>query len=114
MRRPGRIERGGSPCPAPSEQRPGVRVDESSADDLPIEMGPLPGGSLGEWCIRKGLATEAQVQECLRIQHEEERAGRTAPRLGELLVRKGYLTPAQVTEALGQQQTHHRFRPLAP
>jgi serine/threonine protein kinase len=70
------------------------------------------GGSLGEWCIRKGLATEDQIRDCLQVQHEEEQAGRVAPRLGELLVRKGLLTPQQVTEALGEQQTEIRYCPV--
>jgi serine/threonine protein kinase len=70
------------------------------------------GGSLGEWCIRKGFASEDQIRDCLQLQHQEERAGRTAPRLGELLVRKGILTPQQVTEALGEQQTEIRFCPV--
>jgi serine/threonine protein kinase len=87
-------------------------LDQSSADDVPVEAGRLFGGGLGEWCVRKGLATEAQVRECLQIQHEEERAGGTAPRLGELLVRKGYLTPAQVTLALSEQQTEIRYCPV--
>jgi len=87
-------------------------LDHSYADDVPVESGPLFGGGLGEWCVRKGLATESQVRECLQIQHEEERAGGTAPRLGELLVRKGYLTPAQVTLALSDQQTEIRYCPV--
>ncbi len=70
------------------------------------------GGSLGEWCIRKGLATEEQIHDCLQFQRDEELAGRAAPRLGELLVRKGLLTPVQVTEALGEQQTEIRFCPV--
>ena len=87
-------------------------MDDSSADDVPVEPGKLFGGGLGEWCVRKGLATEAQVRECLQIQHEEERAGGSAPRLGELLVRKGYLTAAQVTLALSEQQTEIRYCPV--
>jgi serine/threonine protein kinase len=83
-------------------------VDNSSADGVPAEV----GGSIGEWCIRKGHATEAQVRECLQIQREEERAGGSAPRLGELLVRKGYLTAAQVTQALSEQQTEIRYCPV--
>jgi serine/threonine protein kinase len=83
-------------------------VDNSSANGISADS----GGSLGEWCVRKGLATEVQVAECLQMQREVERAGGTAPRLGELLVRKGYLTPAQVTQALGEQQTEIRYCPV--
>jgi hypothetical protein len=76
------------------------------------EPEPVSGGSLGEWCIRKGFATGDQIRDCLQLQHEEEQAGRAAPRLGELLVRKGLLTPEQVTQALGEQQTEIRFCPV--
>jgi ribosomal protein L37AE/L43A len=68
-------------------------------------------GTLGEWCVLKGLATEQQIRESLAEQREEERAGRVAPRLGEILVRKGILTPAQVSEALAEQQTEIRYCP---
>ena len=84
-------------------------MNTSSADDRGFSGS---GGSLGEWCIRRGLATNDQIRDCLQIQHDEELAGRNAPRLGELLVRKGLLTPEQVTEALGEQQTEIRFCPV--
>jgi serine/threonine protein kinase len=82
-----------------------------SADPSQSKTRTLQAGSLGEWCVRRGLASAAQVEDCLAIQREEERAGRVAPRLGELLVRKGLLTPAQVAEALSDQQTEIRSCP---
>jgi serine/threonine protein kinase len=81
-------------------------------DPAPEPPPTVSAGSLGEWCIRKGLATEDQIRECLQLQHEAERAGRVAPRLGELLVARKLLTPQQVTEALGEQQTEIRYCPV--
>lgn len=76
------------------------------------ETQAFSAGSLGEWCIRKGYATEGQVRDCLQHQHDEEMAGRAAPRLGELLVRKGIISAEQVNQALGEQQTEIRFCPV--
>ncbi len=78
----------------------------------PQPAAPAPSrGSLGEWCVRRGLATEAQIRDCLRLQRDEELSGRVAPRMGELLVRMGVLRPEQVTQALAEQQTEIRLCP---
>jgi serine/threonine protein kinase len=55
------------------------------------------------------LTTPQQIQDCLEIQRQEERAGRTPPRLGEILVQKKLLTPEQVSQALSDQQTEVRY-----
>src|SRR5262245_61001605 len=81
------------------------------SDQAQVETRTAAPGSLGEWCVRRGLATEQQIQECLAIQREEEKSGRTPPRLGEILVRKKLLTPEQVSQALGDQQTEVRYCP---
>jgi serine/threonine-protein kinase len=82
-----------------------------SEDPAQVETRTSPPGSLGEWCVQRGLATPQQIQECLEIQREEERSGRTPPRLGELLVRRKLLTPEQVSQALSDQQTEVRYCP---
>jgi serine/threonine protein kinase len=80
-------------------------------DPAEVETRTSAPGSLGEWCVRRGFATEEQIQECLALQREEEKAGRRPPRLGEILVRRQLLTPAQVSQALSDQQTEVRYCP---
>lgn len=53
----------------------------------------------GKVAVREKVATQDQVNECLRIQ---ARDGETRS-LGEILVEKGYVTDAQVKELLGKQ-----------
>lgn len=84
---------------------------ERTSTSARTESAVFSSGSLGEWCVRHGLATEQQVRECLQLQREDESAGRIPPRLGELLVRKGLLSPQQVSEALAEQQTEIRYCP---
>jgi len=67
--------------------------------------------TLGEWCVRKGLATAEEIDSCLKIQHAAESAGRPAPRLGEILVARGVLTHHQVAEALAAQHKEIRTCP---
>jgi serine/threonine protein kinase len=67
--------------------------------------------SLGEWCLRNGLATQDEIDACLKIQKAAETQGRPAPRLGEILVARGILTHHQVTEALAAQKKEIRQCP---
>jgi serine/threonine protein kinase len=67
--------------------------------------------SLGEWCLRNGLATAEEIDACLKIQRAAESEGRPAPRLGEILVDRGVLTPQQVTKALAAQRKQIRQCP---
>ncbi|HYE98142.1 MAG TPA: protein kinase [Planctomycetota bacterium] len=70
-----------------------------------IDSGAVTRVNLGEWAVRRGLATIEQLEACLKIQRERLQAQGQAPRLGEILVERGHLTPAQVAEALaGQHQ----------
>lgn len=55
----------------------------------------------GKIAVKMGLATEAQVNECLRIQETEGAQGRS---LGEIMVEKGYLTREQLHKILAAQQ----------
>jgi serine/threonine protein kinase len=65
--------------------------------------------SLGEWCVRNGLATSEEIESCLKIQRAAETTGRPVPRLGEILVAHGILTHHQVNEALAAQKKEIRF-----
>jgi serine/threonine protein kinase len=67
--------------------------------------------SLGEWCLRNGIATAEEIDACLKIQRESELLGRPAPRLGEILVARGILTAHQVNEALAAQKKEIRQCP---
>ncbi|MBI3858499.1 MAG: protein kinase, partial [Planctomycetes bacterium] len=64
--------------------------------------------SLGEWCIRQGLATRTEIETCLREQRKRISRGEPAVRMGELLVERGILTHAQVAKALADQ--HEEIR----
>ncbi|HEX7897275.1 MAG TPA: protein kinase [Planctomycetota bacterium] len=65
--------------------------------------------TLGEWCVRAGLATAEEIEHCLRIQSAAEKSGLTPPpRLGEILVVRGILTQNQVAEALAAQRKEIR------
>lgn len=81
-------------------KRPSLFTEVESAADRRV--------NLGEWCLRRGLLSPAQLEACLQVQREGLRDGGRAPRLGEILVERGFLTPAQVVEALGQQDQELR------
>ena len=55
---------------------------------------------LGDLVVRYGLATDAQVVECLAIQERHGEDG-VHSRLGELLVKKGYVPRDHVLQLLG-------------
>jgi serine/threonine protein kinase len=79
------------------------------SDDTVRVAHPLE--SLGEWCVRQGLASVAQIDACLRAQRDARRDGRPVPRLGELLVMNGILTPDQVARGLAAQRKEIRSCP---
>ena len=54
----------------------------------------------GRLAVRKGLLTEAQVNECLRVQGQEGEMRS----LGELMVSLGFLSASHVKEILAEQQ----------
>jgi serine/threonine protein kinase len=97
------------PDPGYTTYTMGPQVDRSRAPES--RRGSSPVESLGDFCVRRGYATETQVRECLELQREFERLGRPAPRLGELMVQRGYLSPEQVVEALSGQRQEIRFCP---
>ncbi len=57
----------------------------------------------GRLVVKRGFATQEQVNEGLRIQEQREIQGRSQ-RLGEVLVERGYVTPAQVERVLEIQE----------
>ena len=64
----------------------------------------------GRIVVSKRLATQSQVNECLREQERIERMGMFL-RLGEILAKKGYLSEAQMEEILAyQNQKLEEFR----
>src|SRR6185436_3311189 len=71
----------------------------------------VPHETLGEWCIRTGLATPEEIEACLKIQRAAESQNRPAPRLGEILVARGILTHHQVNLALAAQKKEIRQSP---
>jgi serine/threonine protein kinase len=59
---------------------------------------------LGRLLVERGLATEYQVNECLRLQGRMTELGiQPVPMLGEVLVRRGYVLPEALETALQLQ-----------
>ncbi len=59
---------------------------------------------LGKLLVDRGLATEYQVNECLRLQARMAEVGiKPVPQLGEVLIRRGYLDKGAVETALQLQ-----------
>jgi len=69
--------------------------------------GPVPSRTsalLGQLLIDRGLATEYQVNEGLRLQARLAEAGiQPVPQLGEILIRRGYLDKSAIETALQLQ-----------
>lgn len=62
---------------------------------------------LGQILIEKGLSTEYQVNECLRLQGRLTEIGiKPIPPLGEIMVQRGYLNPDAIDTALQLQNLH--------
>jgi protein-arginine kinase activator protein McsA len=54
----------------------------------------------GKIAVLQNLCSQAQVDECARLQLQMQSPHQPAPKLGELLVEKGYLTRSQADEVL--------------
>ncbi|GEM_PF-1298752 len=63
---------------------------------------PYGADLLGKHAIAAGLITQAQLNECIRLQGLAQKRGRPQ-RLGEVLVERKYLTPEQVKKLMGAQ-----------
>ena len=70
------------------------------AEALELSDPKLEDALLGRLLIKQGLAREAQVYECLRVQAEIGERGHKSPRLGTLLVRRGFLSTDAIDTAL--------------
>lgn len=57
---------------------------------------------LGEYLVRKGVLTKAQLQLALRRQYELRQLGEDW-RIGELLVQMGFISEAELRKATGRQ-----------
>ena len=81
----------------------GVAAAVGSIDeDLAAPMEPLPelGGKprrIGEILVRRGLVTDSQVEQALKLQRE------TGERMAQVLVQKGWLSERDLLEALSEQ-----------
>jgi tetratricopeptide (TPR) repeat protein len=76
-----------------------------------IETLPTTEGAtmyLGEYLVRRGLVTRAQLHQGLAQQNELKRKGR-AVLLGDVLVRCGYLAREQLNHAIVEWQQHYNM-----
>ncbi len=79
-------------------------------------MADIRSSLFGRLALETGKVTLEQIQECLNLQVEYEKAGKKVPRLGEIMAAKGYLTVEEVRNILRQQRSVPRERgpdPLA-
>jgi hypothetical protein len=58
----------------------------------------------GKIALGEGFCTQAQIDECTRLQLQLQSPHQPAPRLGDLLLEKGYLTPEQHAKILEIQK----------
>jgi hypothetical protein len=65
---------------------------------------PLSESEVGKLLVASGLITRENIEECLRLQEELRKSGKTSPPLGELVVHRGYVTERQVARVLAYQK----------
>ena len=58
----------------------------------------------GKIALSEGFCTQAQIEECTRLQLQLQSPHQPAPRLGDLLMERGYLTPDQHVRILEIQR----------
>jgi eukaryotic-like serine/threonine-protein kinase len=68
-----------------------------------------PSGSaehllFGKILIERGLITQGQLDQCLKLQSAEIDVGRSRRGLGDLMIELGFLTKSQLDQALGEQR----------
>ncbi|RME84657.1 MAG: hypothetical protein D6785_05305, partial [Planctomycetota bacterium] len=76
---------------------------ESSEVGVQLELQQKKDRSFGNFCIRLGFATKAQVLECIQEQKQLQQKGLYV-RLGELMLERGLLTLPQVEKVLEYQK----------
>jgi hypothetical protein len=65
---------------------------------------PLSEAEVGRLLVAAGLLSRENVEECVRLQEEMRRAGKTPPPLGQLAVHRGYVSEPQLRRVLGYQR----------
>jgi DNA-directed RNA polymerase subunit RPC12/RpoP len=63
----------------------------------------------GKIAVTRQFCSQAQVDECARLQLQMQSPHRPAPRLGEILLDKGYLSPEQHGKVLAMQRQNLDF-----
>jgi len=77
-------------------------------------MADIRSSLFGRLALETGKVTLEQIQDCLKLQLEYEKAGKKVPRLGEIMAAKGYLTVEQVRDILRQQRAAAAPRERGP
>ncbi len=67
-------------------------------------QGSLPEAEVGRLLVASGLISKENIEECVRLQDDLKKAGKTAPPLGELVVHRGYVTERQISRVLAYQR----------
>jgi hypothetical protein len=67
-------------------------------------QGPLPEAEVGRLLVAAGLISKENVEECVRLQDDLRKSGKSVPPLGELVVHRGYVTERQVARVLAYQK----------
>ncbi len=62
------------------------------------------GSRFGEIAVKKGLASEKDIEEALKAQREYDQMHKTHKKIGAILTEKGILTPDDVTLILEEQR----------
>jgi eukaryotic-like serine/threonine-protein kinase len=78
-----------------------------------------PSGSaehllFGKILIERGLITQGQLDQCLKLQAAEIDVGRSRRGLGDLMIELGFLTKQQLDQALGEQRRRLKDLVIGP
>jgi eukaryotic-like serine/threonine-protein kinase len=78
-----------------------------------------PSGSaehllFGKIIIERGLITQGQLDQCLKLQSAEIDVGRPRRGLGDLMIELGFLNKAQLDQALGEQRRRLKDLVIGP
>lgn len=78
-----------------------------------------PSGSaehllFGKILIERGLITQGQLDQCLKLQGAEIDVGRARRSLGDLMIELGFLTKSQLDHALGEQRRRLKDLVIGP
>jgi serine/threonine-protein kinase len=68
----------------------------------------------GKILIERGLITQGQLDQCLKLQSAEIDVGRSRRNLGDLMIELGFLTKLQLDQALGEQRRRLKGLVIGP